>query len=824
MDADPEERFQSEGYRHYLAAGTTRAALVLALLVLGGCAGATAPGATSFGLDDNPDALVARGDGRAALAFFESEAARRARGGAGGLDAAQARVAAARTAELLGAYEPGARHAERALALLDRPGQSLTALMLAIRARLALGSIRLQLNDLDEAERQFETLLALAGSAPVQPGRLAVEALAQVNLAAIAAGRGQRERAIALGGAAARAGEELIARYAGVGAAGGAGAERALAEARDLVGADLGRAHLTVGRAQLELGRLDEAERAFRRAAQFASLSQSPQFGIAARFYLSEVADRGGDTQRGDREAAGALADAARAGLAAVETTIHAHLAERAVARGRHAEALAEYERALRLVEDVRAGLAGAGQRGLFVENKQEIYEGAVRAALALGRAGEAFAYAERARARAFLDMLGTRTVLSRVRAPERSTEEARVRSRLVEAGAATGATATAPAAEGLRSAAGLRDVAGGEYRTFVERVRAEDREQASLMTVEPVTLAEVQGLLPADTTLLEYLVTERETFAWVVDQSRVEVVRLPVGRAALIAEVRALREAIAGLEPLERVREHAARLHGRLVAPALARASGRRLLIVPHDVLHYLPFAALVPGPGRWLVEERTLATVPSASTLRFLGGKGRGGAGGVLIVGNPEVGPGGALPFAEQEARAVGERYPGATVLLRAEATEARVKRLGPAARIIHFATHGELRHDDPLASALRLTPGDGEDGRLEVREIFRWALDAELVVLSACETGLGRLSRGDELLGLQRAFLYAGTPAVVTTLWKVEDRSSFRLMRLFHERLPADGPARALQAAQAQTLREFPHPFYWAAFGLAGGPGAR
>lgn len=190
------------------------------MLALGGCAGATAPGATSFGLDDSPDALVARGDGRAALAFFESEAARRERGGSGGLDAARARGAAARTAELLGAYDPGARHAARALALLERPGQSLTALMLAIRARRTLGSIRLQLNDLDDAERQFETLLALAGSAPVQPGRLAVEALAQVNLAAIAVVRGQRERAIAVGGAAARAGEELIARYAGIEAAG----------------------------------------------------------------------------------------------------------------------------------------------------------------------------------------------------------------------------------------------------------------------------------------------------------------------------------------------------------------------------------------------------------------------------------------------------------------------------------------------------------------------------------------------------------------------------------------------------------------------------
>jgi CHAT domain-containing protein len=255
-----------------------------------------------------------------------------------------------------------------------------------------------------------------------------------------------------------------------------------------------------------------------------------------------------------------------------------------------------------------------------------------------------------------------------------------------------------------------------------------------------------------------------------------------------------------------------------------LSDTLGRRLLIVPHDVLHYLPFAALVGASGKWLVEEYILATVPSASTLRFMGAKGRSGAAGVLIVGNPELGPSGALPFAEREARAVGERYRGATVLLRDEATEARVKALAGTARLLHFATHGELREHDPLASALLLTPGGGEDGRLEVREIFGLSLDAELVVLSACETGLGRLSRGVELLGLQRAFLVAGTPAVVTTLWKVADQSSYRLMSAFHERLSADGSARALQAAQRSMLQQFPHPFHWAAYGLTGGMGPR
>lgn len=117
--------------------------------------------------------------------------------------------------------------------------------------------------------------------------------------------------------------------------------------------------------------------------------------------------------------------------------------------------------------------------------------------------------------------------------------------------------------------------------------------------------------------------------------------------------------------------------------------------------------------------------------------------------------------------------------------------------------------------------LAPGDGEDGRLEVRELFGLDLHARLVVLSACETGLGKLYRGDELVGLQRAFIYAGTPAVVTTLWKVDDRASYELIRVFYERLEREGPVEALRHAQLETMRTFPHPFAWAAFGLTGVP---
>jgi CHAT domain-containing protein len=167
------------------------------------------------------------------------------------------------------------------------------------------------------------------------------------------------------------------------------------------------------------------------------------------------------------------------------------------------------------------------------------------------------------------------------------------------------------------------------------------------------------------------------------------------------------------------------------------------------------------------------------------------------------------------------VGQHERGATVLVQADASEAQVKQVVEAVGLVHFATHAELSETDPLSSAVLLVPGAGEDGRLEVREVFGLDLHARLVVLSACETGLGKLSRGDELVGLQRAFLYAGTPAVVTTLWKVDDRASYELIRAFYDRLDAVGPVEALRQAQRDVLRTFPHPFAWAAFGVTGAP---
>jgi len=175
------------------------------------------------------------------------------------------------------------------------------------------------------------------------------------------------------------------------------------------------------------------------------------------------------------------------------------------------------------------------------------------------------------------------------------------------------------------------------------------------------------------------------------------------------------------------------------------------------------------------------------------------------VLALGNPklEVSKVG-LKFAELEAKKIKKLYPQSTVLLKKEATEESVKDFSTKYDILHFATHVELNEKDPLSSAILLAKDGKDDGRLTVKEIFEMELNADLVVLSGCETGLGKLSRGDEFVGLTRAFIYAGTPSVVASLWKVEDSSTAALMGSFYKNLKTMSKSEALRQAQLDLIR--------------------
>jgi CHAT domain-containing protein len=265
----------------------------------------------------------------------------------------------------------------------------------------------------------------------------------------------------------------------------------------------------------------------------------------------------------------------------------------------------------------------------------------------------------------------------------------------------------------------------------------------------------------------------------------------------------------------------------GKLVAPLLPHVRHERLILVPHGVLHYVPFAALRdPVSKRSLLEMKTVSYTPSVSVLRFLAGKASPFDGNVLVMGDPETDPAAELkklPWAREEARTVAELL-GTVPLVGAEASESTLRGSAGKVDVLHLAAHGVYRPLTPRFSHVALAPGGGDDGFLEVEEVFS-ALDlrgVNLVTLSACQTALGERTDGDDIIGLTRAFLYAGSPAVVSTLWRVDDQATAFLMKAFYERLLAGATyAEALRTAQIETSRQsdWDDPYYWAAFTLSG-----
>jgi len=478
------------------------------------------------------------------------------------------------------------------------------------------------------------------------------------------------------------------------------------------------------------------------------------------------------------------------------------------------AEAVEYYKKAIGSIESSRSQIQSEELRKSYFANQGAAYVGIIRASLSANQPSDGFDYNERARSRAFLDLLGTKVQLSRggSLAEEEQTLKARINALSARLGGPDDGEEEAP----VDGAQLRRELAAAQkaYDTFVAKVKKENKEQASLMNVEPLTVKQVQDLLDPGVTMLEYFVTNELVIAWVVGKDSVQSVQIPFRRKELQAKVTSFRESISQLEEPSKLNQQAEQLHKLLIQPALPHVKGKELIIVPHDVLHYLPFQALLSPQSKYLIEDFPISYLSSASLMQFTQEKKKARGeltsilakgGNVLTFGNPDLGdPKMSLSFAGVEAKEIKSLYPQSTVYLETEATEERAKSLVGNNDIVHFASHAELSEDDPLSSAILLARSDKEDGRLEVREIFGMDLKASLVVLSACETGLGKLSSGDELVGLTRAFIYAGTPSVVASLWNVEDSSTAQLMASFYKNLKTMTKVEALRQAQLQLIQ--------------------
>ncbi len=487
---------------------------------------------------------------------------------------------------------------------------------------------------------------------------------------------------------------------------------------------------------------------------------------------------------------------------------------------GKPGEALPYYQRTIRELESTRSLLRSEEYRQSYFEGGLDAYVSLMGALVSAGKQEEAFNNSERARSRTFLDILGSKVQLSRVKGGLLEEERA-LQERIAALKASVAGEEERTGAERETSRRELAD-AEKAYEAFLSKVRKQDKEQASLMTVEPLTLKEVQGLLEPGVSLLEYFVTEQEILLWIVEKDKAQFVRVPIGRKALVAKVTSLRDSIYQVAEKEKFKAASQELYGLLVEPALSLMKGKELLIIPHDVLHYVPFQALLSPQGKYLIQDYPIYYLSSASLMQFTKEKKRAGGEQALVMGNPSLGDQAYnLRFAEREAKEIARLYPKSALYVEAQATKPRAISLSPNYDMLHFAVHAELNEQDPMSSALLLAPEGKDDGRLKVGEIFSLNLKAGMVVLSACETGLGKLSNGDEMVGLTRAFIYAGTPSIITTLWKVNDRSSYELMREFYQHLKGEKKAEALRQAQLKTMEQFPEPFYWAAYELTGEP---
>jgi CHAT domain-containing protein/tetratricopeptide (TPR) repeat protein len=477
-------------------------------------------------------------------------------------------------------------------------------------------------------------------------------------------------------------------------------------------------------------------------------------------------------------------------------------------------------------LEELLAGYWGSEKQVLFAE----LIDLLVRN----GRTDEAFEYAERARARAFLQGLGNPRLAAGEGADEKLVREAEeLRRQILDR---QRQMISAPADEQEQRSAELLQ-ARERYQSLLVRLKLAGRDRRAPVQVEPQRMAAIREQLGRETSLVNYFVSASQVHAWVIDREVIHHVTLPLapedlGRAVCWADQIGHRSGDRGVERLRSACggkiTTGEEIYQKLIHPLRRFIRHRRLIVVPHGELHYLPFAALRdPKTGRYLIEDYTLTYAPSASVLGFLRARETPVEARALVLGAPEeldpkLRP---LPAARQEAEAVG-RLLDIRPLFGAQAKEAQLYKLAGRIDLLHVAAHGFYEPRSPLFSRIALAPDQEHDGNLEVHEILS-ALDltgVNLVVLSACETARGERSRGDEITGLTRAFLSAGSPGVISTLWNIDDEAAVVLMEEFyHHLLAGASAAEALLHAQLALLRNpvYSDPGFWAAFSLVGDP---
>jgi CHAT domain-containing protein len=582
--------------------------------------------------------------------------------------------------------------------------------------------------------------------------------------------------------------------------------------------------HVDLARLDIEANALSAAQAHVASARALAVEIDQRDFELSARQLDGMIAERRGDAAAALAAYRAAAAGYRETGALSDEVEALAYAAGAELKLGRPKDALATAHVAVAQLGTVVRGLSdteGAGARSTWTR----LYDVGVNAALAAGDVNEFSWFAESGRAGALLEALRCRDAVQNASLP--ADLLAAERTARADEAAAARAHAIALDAKKLNDIARTKkDLAAATTKRadVIAKIQREAKAAANVLYPSAAPLDEIRAALGPKEALVSYVIAGGKATALVTRKDGAKIVALG-DAAAVSAAAAALALDDASVDPAAAV----AKLRTLVFDPLALGPDVTRVLVSPDGPLAFVPFATLAG--------DREVAYVASGTTLTVLAADAARKGEGVLALGDPVYSTAPApeavalnrgsgrllpLPGTRDEAKAVGTR-----VLLGADANETRFAAEVATSkrwRAVHLACHGLVNIDQPMQSCLALTKTDDDDGFLTALEVFRMRIPSDLVVLSACETGRGREVRGEGLVGLTRAFMFAGAPRVVVSLWKVDDQATRALMEKFHAAWKAGTPAAtALRDAQTfvRSQEKWKHPAYWAAWVLWGLP---
>jgi len=581
----------------------------------------------------------------------------------------------------------------------------------------------------------------------------------------------------------------------------------------------------------LHEGRYFEARRLCLAAAAFFDQSSLAGKAVLAHLLLARIALQVGDSAEAQEQT-----DESFARLNTLQTPVlayQAHLLQGQIAQARNDRRAAHqaYLEARKSLETLRSRLQGEELKISFVKNRMQVYEALVDLYVSGDgtdtSAEEAFACMEAAKSRSMIEMIfqsgqslplgdaGQSELVRRIRDLREELNWYYHRIELEQ---------LRPEERSHQRLESLHEKAQSHEKELLRTLRelpAHERENATLEAPADFSLAKLQANLPQDATLVEYFSAGDRLVAAVITGKEIRIQPVTVlSRAAhflqllrfQLSKFRMGSEYVRRFEdPLLRAAlSHLESLYSELIAPLRPFLQGRHLIIVPHGPLHFLPFHALRNG-DEYLCDAFTVSYAPSATIFSWCREKPASTCESSLVFGIADE----RAPQILREAESVAALLPHSSLHLGEQATSSVLREQGPRSGLLHLATHGIYRQDNPMFSGIRLG-----DGYLNLYDLYQMRLDARLVTLSGCATGMNFVSAGDELLGLQRGLFCAGATTLLLSLWDVHDQSTAQLMQHFYrDYIRTNDMAGALQRAMQELRRQNPHPYFWAPFVLVG-----